>query len=246
MQFLRKSTTATITVGPVLDVAGLPVTNAVLSDFHINKDGTSSTLVSPTSVSHSHNGHYFLSLDSSDLDEEGRVEFTSSNLDHAMPPARFQVVSQTVYDLLYKINAVGPPTVGDIRTELSPELALIDAPISSMCSEEGIAAPINDVCGTELRAFYGETKLFSIEVLDELGLPYDFTGLDLIICIKKSNNLTIETIENEDILVSSNTIAFTVVAANNFVGNHSWSLRRTDTDVVILWGDYIVRKAALA
>jgi hypothetical protein len=246
MQFLRKTTAATITVGPVLDVAGLPVTNAVLSDFHINKDGTSSTLVSPTSVSHSHNGHYFLSLDSSDLDEEGRVEVTSSNSNHAMPPARFQVVSQTVYDLLYKINAVGPPTVGDIRIELSPELAFMDAPMSSKCSEEATAEPINDVCGTTLRSFYKEEKIFSLSVSDVNGDPYDFSGLTLIICIERQNGTNLQVIEDGDIVRSLGAVAFTTELANDFVGQHSWSLRRTDTNEVILWGDYIVRKAALS
>ena len=134
-----------------------------------------------------------------------------------------------------------------VRDELTPELEFIDAPISSVaCTQEGISASQNDVCGTTLRSYYGETRTFEIDVNNVNGSPYDFTGLDLIVCIEKDSGVNLEVITNESITVSGNIVTFQTSVANNSVGQHRWSLRRSDTDVVILFGDYVVRRAALA
>lgn len=133
-----------------------------------------------------------------------------------------------------------------VRTELAVELARIDSPISSVCSEVGVSGPIGDICGTTLRAFQGETRTYEIDVSDANGNPYDFSGLDLIICIERDNGTNLEIIENGSITISGNTVEFETSLANNSIGQHRWSLRRTDTDVVILFGDYVVRRAALA
>lgn len=254
MQVLRKSTAAVVTVGPVLDFSGIPVTTAVISDFNINKNSVTSVLAIPASVSHSHNGHYFVSLTTSNSDTEGRLEITSGNSNHAMPPARFQVVSQSVYDIMYQAGALGPPTVDDIRTELSPELAMLDLPISSRLSADALSVALpccgvvetNNTCGFNFSSFYGETKTHSIALFYSDGEPCDFSGMTLQICVENSNRIDLEVIDNSDIIVSGNIVSFETQDANSVIGQHNWSLRSLPDNLVLAQGSYNVRKAALA
>ena len=213
-----------------------------------------SVLAIPASVSHSHNGHYFVSLTTSNSDTEGRLEITSGNSIHAMPPARFQVVSQSVYDIMYQAGALGPPTVDDIRTELSPELAMLDVPISSRLSADALPVALpgsavsetNSSCGFNFSAFYGETKTNSIALFYTDGEPCDFSGMTLKICIENSNRTDLEVIDDSDIIVSGNMVSFETQIANNTIGQHSWSLRSIPNNLVLAQGSYNVRRAALA
>lgn len=254
MQVLRKSTTAVVTVGPVLDTSGIPVTTAVISDFNINKNSVTSVLVIPASVSHSHNGHYFVSLTTSNSDTEGRLEITSGNPSHAMPPARFQVVSQFVYDIMYQAGALGPPTVDDIRTELSPELNRIDVDVSSRLAADSLPLAIpqdatiqtGDSCGFNFSAFYGETRINSISLFNSDGTPYVLSGLTLKVCIENTNKTDLEVIEHPDIIISGNIVSFQTEVANQYIGQHVWSIRSIPNNLVLAQGNYNVRKAALA
>jgi hypothetical protein len=117
---------------------------------------------------------------------------------------------------------------------------------SPVFSEVGIVPPISDLCGTNLRAFYGETRTYTIDVSDANGNPYDFSGLNLVVCIERDTGTNLELIQDSLITISGNTVEFETSVSNNSIGQHRWSLRRTDTDAVILFGDYIVRRAALA
>jgi hypothetical protein len=228
MQVLRKLTTVSVIVGPVLDFSGLPVTDAILSDFNLNENGSTSTLGLPSSSSHSHNGHYLILLDGSHVSAEGRLEITSNNPDHAMPPARFQVVSQAVYDVMYGDDAVGP------------------IPADSL----SVAPPIygevqtNNSCGFNLFSFYKETKRHSIALLDSNKDPYDLTGLTLTVYVESSNKVTLEVIENDDITVSGNIVSFDTQLSNEVNGQHIWSLRTYPDNAVLAQGTYNVRRAA--
>jgi hypothetical protein len=117
---------------------------------------------------------------------------------------------------------------------------------SPVFSEVGIVPPISDLCGTNLRAFYGETRTYTIDVSDANGNPYDFSGLNLVVCIERDTGTNLELIQDSLITISGNTVEFETSVSNTSIGQHRWSLRRTDTDAVILFGDYIVRRAALA
>ena len=101
MQVLKIATAATIIVGPVLDSGGLAVTNAVIGDFRLTGGGTTSTLASPATATHSHNGHYTVALSTANTSSIGLLTISSGNSNHAMPPSRFQVVNAATYDAYF-------------------------------------------------------------------------------------------------------------------------------------------------
>lgn len=107
MQVLKIATAATIIVGPVLDSGGLAVTNAVIGDFRLTGGGTTSTLASPATATHSHNGHYTVALSTANTSAIGLLTISSGNSNHAMPPSRFQVVNAATYDAYFALTGGG-------------------------------------------------------------------------------------------------------------------------------------------
>jgi len=108
MHLLRQSTASTVTVGPVLDSAGAAVTTAVVGDFKISKNGTSSTLSGAT-VTHDANGYYNIALTTGNTDTAGRFVIYSGNTSHSMGAHRFTVLLPSVFDALITnaTNATG-------------------------------------------------------------------------------------------------------------------------------------------
>lgn len=100
MQLLKQNTAATVLVGPVLDSAGAAVTNAVIGDFQITKNGTSAAMASPATRTHSHNGFYLLSLDAGDTDTIGRLVISVNNTAQSMSTHRYTVLLPSVFDAL--------------------------------------------------------------------------------------------------------------------------------------------------
>ncbi len=97
MQFLKQSTTATVTVGPVLDADGVAVTTAVLADFSIAKNGSVAVLTGAT-VTHSTNGYYTIALTVSNTDSLGRLDIIVNNSAMSMSNHRYDVIVAQVYD----------------------------------------------------------------------------------------------------------------------------------------------------
>ena len=102
--FLKQSTSAVVLVGPVLDASGVAVTTAVIGDFTLTKNGTSATM-SGNTISHSHNGHYAITLTAANTDTIGRLTISVNNTAQAMPVFRWDICQPTVYDALFT-NAV--------------------------------------------------------------------------------------------------------------------------------------------
>ena len=102
--FLKQSTSAVVLVGPVLDASGVAVTTAVIGDFTLTKNGTSAVMAGNT-ISHSHNGHYAITLTSGNTDTIGRLAISVNNTSQAMPVFRWDICQPTVYDALFA-NAV--------------------------------------------------------------------------------------------------------------------------------------------
>ena len=100
MQLLKQNTAATVLVGPVLDSAGAAVTNAVIGDFQITKNGTSAAMASPATRTHSHNGFYLLSLATGDTDTVGRLVISVNNTAQSMSTHRYTVLLPSVFDAL--------------------------------------------------------------------------------------------------------------------------------------------------
>jgi hypothetical protein len=97
MQFLKQSTTATVTVGPVLDADGVAVSTAVLADFSIAKNGSVAVLTGAT-VTHSTNGYYTIALTVSNTDSLGRLDIIVNNSAMSMSNHRYDVIVAQVYD----------------------------------------------------------------------------------------------------------------------------------------------------
>jgi hypothetical protein len=106
--FLKQSTSAVVIVGQVLDASGNPVTTAVIGDFTLTKNGTSATM-SGNTISHSHNGHYAITLTTANTDTVGRLAITVNNASYAMAAFRWDVCQPTVFDALFAnaTNATG-------------------------------------------------------------------------------------------------------------------------------------------
>ena len=115
--FLKQSTSAVVLVGPVLDASGVAVTTAVIGDFTITKNGTSATM-SGNTISHSHNGHYAITLTTANTDTIGRLTISVNNTAQAMPVFRWDICQPTVYDALFTnaVNTTGglPAATGSI------------------------------------------------------------------------------------------------------------------------------------
>ena len=115
--FLKQSTSAVVLVGPVLDASGVAVTTAVIGDFTLTKNGTSAAM-SGNTISHSHNGHYAITLTAANTDTIGRLTISVNNTAQAMPVFRWDICQPSVYDALFTnaVNTTGglPAATGAI------------------------------------------------------------------------------------------------------------------------------------
>ena len=115
--FLKQSTSAVVLVGPVLDASGVAVTTAVIGDFTLTKNGTSAAM-SGNTISHSHNGHYAITLTAANTDTIGRLTISVNNTSQAMPVFRWDICQPSVYDALFTnaVNTTGglPAATGAI------------------------------------------------------------------------------------------------------------------------------------
>ena len=149
MKGLKQSTVATVIVGPVLDANGAAVTNAVVGDFRIAKNGMVATLSGAT-VTHDANGYYTIALTTGNTDTTGRLVITSGNTSHSMASHHWSVLPASVFDALYTnatnstgglvtatnaitalAGAISTLTAPQVRTELATELGRIDVATSS-------------------------------------------------------------------------------------------------------------------
>jgi hypothetical protein len=159
MKILKQSTTATVTVGPVLDANGAAVTTAVAGDFRISKNGTPATLSGAT-VTHDANGYYTIALTTSNTDTVGRLEIYSGNTAQATAMHSWLILLASVFDAIQTnatnstgglvtatgnvtalAGAISTLTAGGVRTELATELARIDATISSRLPTASYTTP---------------------------------------------------------------------------------------------------------
>ena len=176
MKGLKQSTVATVIVGPVLDSTGAAVTNAVVGDFRIAKNGTVATLSGAT-VTHDANGYYLIALTTGNTDTTGRLVLTSGNTAHSMASHHWSVLPASVFDAIYTnatnstgglatatgnitalAGAVSTLTAPQVRTELATELGRIDQTISSRATQTSVDA-IDDFVDTEVAAIKAKTDL---------------------------------------------------------------------------------------
>jgi hypothetical protein len=109
MLYARQSTAKIVTVGPVLAADGTFVTDSVVGDFKISKNGGApAALNGSATLTHRHTGNYSLSLTATDLDTVGSAEVTCDDTVNACPIKEIQVVEEAVYDAMFAAAAVGP------------------------------------------------------------------------------------------------------------------------------------------
>lgn len=102
----RQNTARTFTVGPVLDADGVAVTDCVIADFKVSKNGAApAALNGSATLTHRHTGYYSLAATASDLDTVGAAEVTIDDTVNACPVKVVTVVEEEVYDILYAVDA---------------------------------------------------------------------------------------------------------------------------------------------
>ena len=108
MLIVRQSTARTVTVGPVLDVDGLAVTNGVVGDFKIAKNGAApAALNGSATLTHRNTGHYSLALTATDTNTVGQAEIVIDDGTNVCPIKELTVIEETVYDALFAASANG-------------------------------------------------------------------------------------------------------------------------------------------
>ena len=136
MIIARQATARTVTVGPVLDADGVAVTDGVVGDFKISKNGGApAALNASATLTHRHTGHYSLALTTSDLDTVGSAEIVIDDTTNACPPKTITVIEEAVYDALFAASAAGYGTAqtGDSFARLgAPAGASVSADIAAI------------------------------------------------------------------------------------------------------------------
>ncbi len=133
--FCRQSTAIIVTVGPVLDADGVAVTDGVVGDFLISKNGAApAALNGSATLTHRNTGHYSLSLTATDVNTVGTVEIVINDLTNACPIKEITVVETTIYDALFAdtangfAGAVGASTVTFSNASIATVTTLTNLP----------------------------------------------------------------------------------------------------------------------
>jgi hypothetical protein len=106
MIIARQSTARTVTVGPVLDADGVAVTDGVVGDFKVSKNGAApAALNGSATLTHRNTGHYSLALTASDLDTVGSAEIVIDDTVNACPMKEITVMEEATYDALFAASA---------------------------------------------------------------------------------------------------------------------------------------------
>ncbi len=115
MQYLKQSTAATVTVGPVLDSAGAAYTGMVIGDFNLTKNGTTAAMASAATATHLHNGMYAILFTTGNTDTLGRLDVSCNKATYAMQVCRANVLQATVFDALITNATTAAGGLGDIQ-----------------------------------------------------------------------------------------------------------------------------------
>jgi len=102
----RQSTARTVIIGPVLDSSGAAVTDGVVGDFKVSKNGAApAALNGSATLTHRHTGHYSLALTASDLDTVGTAQVTIDDTTNTCGRVDLDVIEEPVYDALFAASA---------------------------------------------------------------------------------------------------------------------------------------------
>jgi hypothetical protein len=106
MIIARQSTARTVIVGPILDASGVAVTDGVVADLKISKNGAApAALNGSATLTHRHTGHYSLALTASDLDTVGSAQVAIDDTVNGMQPKDINVIEEVIYDAMFAASA---------------------------------------------------------------------------------------------------------------------------------------------
>jgi len=95
----RQSTSVILDVGPILDSTGAEYASAVIADLTITKNGSRAAM-SGNTFTHAGNGHYSLTLTTTDTNTLGVIQISCNKATYQMPVKERQVVPAAVYDAI--------------------------------------------------------------------------------------------------------------------------------------------------
>lgn len=151
----RQSTARTVMVGPILDADGAAVTDSVVGDLKISKNGGApGALNGSATLTHRATGHYSLALTASDLDTVGQAEVIIDDTTNAMPVKVITVIEEAVYDTIFAASAVGPLAANSNGSGLTAlgdaRIGNLDVLLSSRAPESGgnLATLLSRIVGT--------------------------------------------------------------------------------------------------
>lgn len=149
----RQSTARTLIVGPVLDADGVAVTDSVVADIKLAKNGAApAALNGSATLTHRATGHYSLALTATDLDTVGQAEIISDDTVNAMPVKALTVIEEAVYDILFAASATGAVPVASIATGAITAAsiaadAITDAKVASDVTIASVTGAVGSVTG---------------------------------------------------------------------------------------------------
>jgi hypothetical protein len=157
MIIARQSTAKTFMVGPVLDADGVAVTDCVIADFKVSKNGAApAAFDASATLTHRHSGHYSLAATATDLNTVGSAQVTIDDTVNACQPKDITVIEEAVFDLSFAAAAAGPATAADALaikavTDLLPD----GGALTQIGTDAGVAA--TEATGANVAATAAQT-----------------------------------------------------------------------------------------
>jgi hypothetical protein len=106
----------TLTIGPVLDSAGVEYTGLVIGDVTLGKNGTEAAMAANATLTHVSNGYYSLVMIGNNADTLGRLKLRCNKLTYQFPTVEYTVLTAANYDTLITNGTLGSMTAGETLT----------------------------------------------------------------------------------------------------------------------------------
>ena len=175
----RQSTARTLIVGPVLDADGVAVTDGVVGDFKISKNGGApAALNGSATLTHRHTGFYSLALTASDLDTVGQAEVTIDDTVNSCGMRVITVVEEAVYDIFFAASATGAVPVASIANNAITTASINDGALTAAKAAAGF---FDAILTRDWTSVSGEASRSVLNALRFLRNKWSISGTTLTI-----------------------------------------------------------------
>jgi hypothetical protein len=185
---IRQNTSHTIIIGPILDSAGLHVTNEVIENIKITKNGVVGEPDTSAILTYLHSGKYYLALTPNDFDTIGLIEISLNDGANDMAIIRFNVEEEPI-----SLNVPTKEEIANqIRAELTTELDRIDVTISSIISSLSSTNILSLVKEkhhpiiSDITINQGNDFEITVILLNNNREPMDLSGFDIVSQLKRN------------------------------------------------------------